>query len=325
VISTVAAAAATVLITLVAGPANVPASALALTVAYVVVAGFVNLWADILRGAGRVMLEGGLQVASAVALVVGGVIVVEMGGDATDLLWIVLAKELAVLLVMAVLVRPCRDARASGRLLLGQSIWLAVAGTALVLLWRQGTLVIGALGSTAALAAYVVASRFLDAGVTIAHTAGFGLMPGAAALATDPVAFRKAARRYLGLTTVVGVLVAVVGALVARPITVVPFGERWADVVPAVRWIAISALPILLVFVGWALLLARHQVRLLAVGAVLGTVLGLATSIVLVAYQPEPLSAVLGTAAGATVMAVVLLFGLRDVLGPEPKPSVPSP
>ena len=312
------------LLTLVAGPAAVPPSALALTVAYVVVAGFVNLWADILRGAGKVLLEGGLQVASAVALVVGGVIVVELGGDATDLLWIVLAKELAVLVIMAALVRPCRDTRTSGRLLLGQSVWLAVAGTAIVLLWRQGMLVIGGLGTTAALAAYVVASRFLDAGVTIAHTAGFGLMPGASALATDPAAFRKAARRYLGLTTVVGVLVAVVGALVARPITVVPFGERWAEVVPAVRWIAISALPILLVFVAWALLLARHQVRLLVVGSVLGTVLGLVTSIVLVVRYPEPLSAVIGTGVGATVTAVVLLFGLRDVLGAEQKPSVPA-
>ena len=100
--------------------------------------------------------------------------------------------------------------------------------------------------------------------------------------------------------------------------------ERWAEVVPAVRWIAISALPILLVFVAWALLLARHQVRLLAVGAVLGTVLGLVTSIVLVVRYPEPLSAVLGTGVGATVTAVVLLLGLRDVLGAEPKPSVPS-
>jgi O-antigen/teichoic acid export membrane protein len=320
--SLAAAAAATVLLTVVAGPAAVPPGALALTVAYVVVAGFVNLWADILRGAGKVLLEGGLQVASAVALVIGGVIVVEVGGDATDLLLVVLGKELAVLVIMAAMVRPVRDARASGRLLLGQSVWLAVAGTALVLLWRQGTLVIGAIGTTGALAAYVVASRFLDAGVTIAHTAGFGLMPGASALATDRAAFRRAARRFLGLATLVGVLVGVVGALVARPITVVPFGERWADVVPAVRWIAISALPILLVFVAWSLLLARGQVRTLAFGSTGGTVVGMATSIVLVAHDPQPLAAVLGTLVGATVTAVVLLVGLRDVLvGPAPAES----
>ena len=111
------------------------------------------------------------------------------------------------------------------------------------------------------------------------------------------------------------------GAARGRPDHGVPFGERWAEVVPAVRVDRDSALPILLVFVAWATLLARHQVRPLAVGSVPGTVLGLVTSIVLVARRPEPLSAVIGTGVGATV-AVVLLFGLRDVLGAEPKPSV---
>lgn len=312
--SLAAAALVTVVLTLVAGPAAVPPAALALTVGYVVVGGFVNLWADVLRGAGRVLLEGVLQVASAAALVVGGVAVVELGGDATDLLAVVLAKEAVVLAVMVALVRPGRDARASGRLLLGQSVWLAVAGTALILLWRQGTLVMGALGTTGALAAYVVASRFLDAGVTIAHTAGFGLMPGASALANDTAAFRRAARRYLGLAAAAGVAVAAVGVLAARPLTVVLFGERWAEVVPAVRGIALAALPILLVFVAWPFVMARLQVRGLAVASVVGTVLGLVTGIALVARDPDPLSAVWGTLVGASVTAAMLLFGLRDVL-----------
>lgn len=313
--SLAAAAAVTVVLTLVAGPAAVPPAALALTVAYVVVGGFVNLWADVLRGAGRVVLEGVLQLASTAALVVGGVVVVETGGDATELLAVVLVKEAVVLAVMAVLVRPCRDARATGRLLLGQSVWLAVAGTALILLWRQGTLVMGALGTTGTLAAYVVASRFLDAGVTIGHTAGFGLMPGVAALANDPAAFRRAARRYLGRAALAGAVVAAVGGLAARPLTVVLFGERWAEVVPAVRGIAVSALPILLVFVAWPFAMGLLRVRGLAVACTAGAVVGLAASTVLTVRHPDPLSAVVGTLVGASVTAVVLLWDLRDVLG----------
>lgn len=305
----------TVALTLVLGPDAVPPSALAMTVGFVVAGGFVNLWAELLRATGRVLLEGGLQVASAVALVIGGVLVVRAGGGPSELLVIVALKELAVLVIMIVLLRPQRRPDlVRSRMLLGQSLWLAVAGIGLVLLWRQGTVVVGAVGTIGALAAYVVASRFLDAGVTIAHTAGFGLVPGMSALAADPPAFRREARRYLGLAALVGTVVAVVGVLAARPITVVLFGERWAEAVPAVQVIALTGLPMLLSYVCWTLLLARGRVRMLAAGSAAGAGVGVAVSTALVALRPEALSAVIGTAAGATVLAAVLLTALRDLL-----------
>jgi O-antigen/teichoic acid export membrane protein len=314
-VSLVAAAAVTAVLTLVAGPAAVPPAALALTVAFVVVAGFNNLWSELLRATGRVKLEGSLQMGAAVALVVGGVVVVDNGGGASALLVIVVLKEAAVLAVAVWLIRPHRRPEAHSRQLLGQGVWLAVAGTALIFLWRQGTLVIGAAGTIGALATYVVASRFLDAGVTIAHTAGFGLVPGMSALAGDPPAFRRAARRYLGLAALLGVVIALVGLVAAGPMTIIPFGERWADAVPAVRLIALSGLPILVSFVAWPCLLARQQVRLVAVACLSATAVGLALSIALVAWRPDALSAVIGTAVGATVLAAVLLTGLRDLLG----------
>ena len=43
------------------------------------------------------------------------------------------------------------------------------------------------------------------------------------------------ARHYLGLAALAGAVIAVVGWLVAGPLTTVPFGERWTDAVPAVR------------------------------------------------------------------------------------------
>jgi O-antigen/teichoic acid export membrane protein len=322
--SLVAAAAVTVLLTVGLGPDRVPPVALALTVVFVVIGGFNNLWAELLRGSGRVLLEGGLQMASATALVLGGVIVVYRGGDsdtmATALLAVVAGKELAVLAVGVWLIRPHRRPEARTRALLGQSAWLAVAGTALILLWRQGTLVIGGLGNIGALATYVVASRFLDAGVTLAHTAGFGLVPGMSALAGQPAALRRATLRYLGLAAVVGAVVALVGLVAAGPLTTVPFGARWADAVPSVRVIAVTALPILVAFVAWPTLLARRQLRTVTVGCVAGAAVGVVVSLLLVARRPEALSPVIGTAAGATVLAVILLIGLRDLLTGPPTP-----
>jgi O-antigen/teichoic acid export membrane protein len=282
----------------------------------VIAGGMNNLWADVLRGTGRVLLEGGLQLGSAVALVGAGVVVILMGGSATDLLVVVLVKEIAVLAIAVAVVRPRRSSGVSGRLLLGQGAWVAVASTAAVLLWREGTIVVGAAGSLGALATYVVATRFFDAGVTVAHTVGFGVGPGMAALAADPPAFRQAARKYLGAVTALGTAVAVVGVVLAGPITTVPFGARWADAVPAVRMVAVSALPILLAYLCFSLLMARGQVRWLALSAVTGSVVGLATTIVLTLRSPDALSGVIGTAVGAGVLALLLLAGLRDLLLP---------
>jgi O-antigen/teichoic acid export membrane protein len=321
-ISVLAAAFVTVGLTLSVGPEGVPPSALLLTVVFVVVAGYGNLWAELLRATGRVVFEGALQVCSAVALVVGGVVVVELQGDASTLLAVVVAKELAVVAVAAAVLRPRRRG-VRARSLLGQSLWLAVAGIGLIVLWRQGMVVVGALGTIGALAVYVVASRFLDAGVTVAHTAGFGLVPGMSALAAEPAAFRREARRYLGLAGAVGLVVAVVGALAAGPATIVPFGARWAEAVPAVRLIALCALPMLLGYVAWTLLLARGRVRALATGSVAGALAGLAVSAVLVTARPDATSPVIGTLVGSCVLTAVLLGNLRDVLGPRQQRSDP--
>lgn len=313
-VSVGAAALVTLGLTLAVGPAGTPFTALALTVGYVVAGGFNNLWSEMLRASGRVVAEGVLQAASSVALVVGGVLVVRAGGNASELLAVVALKEVVVLVVAAVMIHPRRDPTVRSRDLIGQGLWVALAGTALILLWRQGTLVLGAGGTIGALAAYVVASRFLDAGVTIAHTAGFGLVPGVSALAADPVAFRHAARRYIGFAATAGALVALVGVLAAEPITVIPFGNRWADAVPAVRVIALTGLPILVAYVAWPFLNARRQVRLLAGACASGTATALAVTIGLVIWQPDALSATIGTFAGSVVLSMMILFGLRDVL-----------
>jgi O-antigen/teichoic acid export membrane protein len=136
------------------------------------------------------------------------------------------------------------------------------------------------------------------------------------ALAADPVAFRQAARKYLGMITALGIAVAVVGVLVAGPITTIPFGARWAVAVPAVRMVAVAGIPILLTHFCFTLLMARGQVRWLSLSAVTGSVVGLATTILLTVRSPEAMSGVIGTAVGAGVLALLLLVGLRDLVLP---------
>jgi O-antigen/teichoic acid export membrane protein len=162
----------------------------------------------------------------------------------------------------------------------------------------------GATGSIGALATYVVASRYLDAGVSLAHIASVGLRPGMCALAEHPAGMRRAVRRYLGLAAAVGTAAAVLGWLAAGPLVTVPFGPRWPDAVGPVRVIALSALPILLIFVSLAVL----------VGSIAGTVVGMLVSLLLLRWHPNALSPLIGTFVGASVVAAIFVSGLRDLL-----------
>ena len=315
-VSVVVAATMTVTLSVLFGPGELPAATLALAVLFVVVSGLNSLWAELLRATGRVVFEGALQLGSAVGLVAVGTAVVVAGGNATELLAVVALKEVVMLVVAAAVIRPHRRPGVSSRLLLQHGVWLAVASTALVLLWRQGTLVVGASGSLTVLATYVVATRFFDAGVTVAHTAGFGLLPGMSALAGDPVAFRATARRYIALAALSGLAVAGLGVALAGPLTTLPFGDQWSTAVPAVRWVAVSGLPILLAYVLFPVLIARGQTRWMVLSSVSGAVIGTAATALLVQLHPVAASGVAGTGIGALVLVVLLLIGVRDLLLP---------
>ncbi|GMA31841.1 hypothetical protein GCM10025875_18330 [Litorihabitans aurantiacus] len=305
-----------VLLTVGFGPGGVPPLAVVLAAAFVAAGGVTALWSEVLRAQGRVVLEGVLQMVAALALVAAGTAVVLTGGDVIWLMAVVLAKEVVLAAVMLALVRPTRETGVPWRVLVGQGLWVAVASTAIVVLWRQGTIVAGA-GSTAALAVYVVASRYLDAGVTVAHTVGFGLLPGMSALATEPAALRRSARRYLALAACLGLAVAVVGSLLAPWLVSVPFGPQWEAAVPSVRWIAAAAAPILVSFVLFPVLLARGQVRTLAISGLAALAVGVPVAVALFLPTSDPAGSVIGTAVGALVLAGALLWGARDLVLPR--------
>jgi O-antigen/teichoic acid export membrane protein len=308
-LSTVVAVVLTCVVAVLAGPAGVEASVLVPCSVFVAANSMFNLWAEVLRGDGRVVLEGVLQGVSALLLVTVGSLAVLAGAGIVPLLWIVAGKELVVLAIAAVWLRPAsgRDAGLSFAALLRRSAWLAVAGTALVLLWRQGTLLVSGLASTRALADYVVATRLLDAGVTLAHTLGIGLFPGIAALAAEaPGAARAHVRRYLVGVLGLSIPLAVLGVVLADPVTTLVFGSQWQSAVPAVRVLAAATPLILLGYLLWFALLAEGQERWLCAAAVAAAVTSVAATAVLLAVHPGAAAGAWGTGAGALVLAVVL-------------------
>ncbi len=308
-LSTVMAVVLTCLVAVLAGPSGVDASVLLPCSVFVVANAMFNLWAEVLRGDGKVVLEGVLQGVSALLLVTAGSLAVLAGAGIVPLLWIVAGKELAVLAVAAVWLRPGAgmDAGLSFGALLRRSAWLAVAGTALVLLWRQGTLLVSGMASTRALADYVVATRLLDASVTLAHTLGIGLFPGIAALAVEaPGAARAHVRRYLFAVLGLSVPLAVLGVVLADPVTTLVFGSQWESAVPAVRVLAATTPLILLGYLLWFVLLAEGQERWLFAGALAAAATSMGATAVLLVVDPGAAAGAWGTGAGALVLAVVL-------------------
>ena len=308
-LSTAVAVVLTCVVAVLAGPGGVDASVLVPCSAFVVANSMFNLWAEVLRGDGRVVLEGVLQGVSALLLVGIGSLAVLAGAGIVPLLWIVAGKELAVLGLACIWLRPRSGDQAglSFGALVKRSVWLAVAGTALVLLWRQGTLLVSSLAPTRALADYVVATRLLDASVTLAHTVGIGLFPGIAALAAEaPRAARRHSTWYLVAALALSVPLAALGAVLAEPVTTAVFGDRWESAVPAVRVLALTTPAILLAYLLWFTLLAEGQERWLCVGAVAGAATSVAASAVLLAVSPDAAAAAWGTGAGAVVLLLVL-------------------
>lgn len=305
----------TLVLIVLSGPAGVTPGRTGLLLLFLAFNGMVNLWAELLRGEGRVVSEAWLQILSAALLVGSGLTVVGLGGGATPLLVVVAGKELVILVLSALLIRPRRAPEiVRTRSLVRHSLILALGSTALVVLWRQGMVVVGATGTVQAVATYVVASRFLDAGLTVASTVGFGLLPGAAALHGDRDGFRALSRRWLGIAALAGAAATTLGVLIAEPAVTVPFGDRWAESVPAVQVFALGALPVMVGYIAWFLLLAAFEQRWLAIGACLATVAGVATTVGARGSLAETVAPAVGTTVGAAVLCVVLVGRLAVVL-----------
>ncbi|WP_409484485.1 lipopolysaccharide biosynthesis protein [Arsenicicoccus dermatophilus] len=305
----------------VAKPVGVDTMSLVFTLAFMAANGLVNLWAELIRADGHVVAEAILQAVSPVLLVSAGVVVAMRGGTTADLLAVVAGKELVILLASLVILRPRRRrGMIRARELISSSFTLSVASTAIVLMWRQGAMLTGSHATEAVAAAYIVATRFQDAGATLSSTVGFGLLPGfAAAYEESRAAFNSLVWRYLGRCVAVGLVAGGVGATFADPITLVAFGPRWAAAAPAVRVVALTAPAIMVVYVIWTALLVTHHERWMLWSAVAASVASIAATSYGIAVGAPLLGATLGTALGVHLLVVLLLLRLVPIIRYRPR------
>lgn len=314
---TIAAACAVMaVLVLVAKPQGVDTPSLLLTLLFMACNGMVNLWAEVLRGTGRVVAEATLQTIGPFLLVGAGVVVAINGGRTADLLAVVAGKEFLILVASVLLLRPRRvPGLIHMRELISSSFTLSIASTAVVLMWRQGTIYTGARSSAAVVAAYIVATRFQDAGATLSSTIGFGLLPGAAAAKQSAEEeFRALVQGYFRKCLGVGVLAGAIGVTFAHPITVLAFGERWSSAVPAVRLVAAAAPPIMVMYVMWTSLLVNRQERWLLKCAVVAALLSVGATLVGSALGSDLVWAAAGTTIGVYVLALGLYWRYRSLV-----------
>lgn len=308
-------AAAVVFTTATVGPDGLPASALALAGVFVVANSAVNLCSELLRSAGRVLAEAAVQSLTTVLLVGVGTAII-LGDLGLDLLLAVIAgKELLAVLVMVVLL-PRRGPQWShprGQLL-RRSVVVAVAAASLMVLWRQGALIAGAKLDVGTLAVFMVATRLLDAGVTICHIFGVGIMPGLSQMwALDRRDYGRELRRFLVGATLMGLVVGAAGWFSARWLTLLIFGPRWGSATSTVQLIALTGAVMVPLYVVWFGLLAARRERVLVLGTVPAVLVAIALSYTATVLWDTPWAPVLGSAVGAGIALVALapvLIGL---------------
>jgi O-antigen/teichoic acid export membrane protein len=256
------------------GSAGVP---LVLAALFVSVNTVFNYTAATLRGVGRSVFEALLQGLGALAFVGAAVTAVALGAGLAALLAILLAKE-AVSTAVAFgglrhdIGRPRRWTPGLWRRLLRIGIQLGVASTALALVTRVPTFVLGNSGTATELAWFSGAQRLADAVLLLATATGFALLPSLTLLfETDRARARALLRRLLVAATLGGAVLALVSVLLARQIMTVAYGSDFAGAATATR-VILAALPAYaIVGIGWYALIAvgreRHLLALAAVSA----------------------------------------------------------
>lgn len=272
-----------------------------------------NLQAELLRGAGRPLIEGGIQLLAGVLQLGIGAAVLFAGGGLLAVFAALAAKQLVVvILCQAWLPAPWsaeRDAQLS-RVVFRRGLWLGGATTLATVMWRFGALVIGNVGSVAALADFAVSSRYLEVSAMISQTLGIGMLP---ALARRSSASPEGIRRFVvrmsvGLTLLVAVLT-VPAVLVTGRVTVAVFGSRYSSaVLPSQVFVAMTPL-VVLHFVTWYSLVAERHERWVTAAAAVGAVTALAT-VAWIAVRPTATVTVIATGISIAAATAVLCIGV---------------
>lgn len=305
-----AAIAVVVLGTFAPGP-GVILPTLALTGMYSFTNGIFDLQAELLRASGRPLLEGALQVASAVVQVGFAAVAVVTHAGVIGVMGALLgASVVTVVAAQAWLPRP-RSAQGEvtlGRALLVNGVWLGVSTTCLASIWRIGPLLLANLASPLEVARYGIASRFLQLGTSLSYTLGIGLLPSLARRASTSTAdFRRYSRRLLAIAGIVAAIGTIPMVFVTPPALLLMFGSRYRGAAGAAQ-VVVAATPVSVVlYLSWFMLVALKRERWITIGALGGLFGSLAISLsLLLDHLTATATAEVGVV-GSVICAVILI------------------
>ena len=124
----------------------------------------------------------------------------------------------------------------------GYSFWMLMQSILLFLNQRIDELLVGRIKSTALMGYYTVASDVASAPIVeIVTPLSRVLFPGLARLAQDGQALNQAFGKVLSAVAIIAFAVSIGVALVARDLTLVLLGQKWAPVIPLLRILAVCA------------------------------------------------------------------------------------
>jgi O-antigen/teichoic acid export membrane protein len=292
-------------------------TALVLTCGFVVANTLFNFASTTLRGVGKAVYEAALQAAGAVVFVTAAATALALGAGLVPVLAILLAKE--VLSLVAALAglradvgRPRRLTSDLWRRLLRIGIQLGLASTALALVTRIPTFVLGNSGSTEDLAWFSAAQRLADAVLVLATTTGFALLPSLTLLLeSEPARAWSFLGRTLAAAVALGSLAGVLALLFASEIVTAAFGSDFDAATHSTRILMAATPAYAAIGIGWYALVALGRERSLVLVAGASAFLALVLSLVLVPDGGDGGAAVAYVVA-LGVMAAAILAVLVD-------------
>jgi O-antigen/teichoic acid export membrane protein len=284
-----------------------------LTCAFVVVNTLFNFASTTLRGVGKSVYEAALQAAGAVVFVAAAATALALGAGLVPVVAILLGKE-ALSLVAALaglrgdVGRPRRLPSDLWRRLLRIGIQLGLASTALALVTRIPTFVLGNSGSTDDLAWFSAAQRLADAMLVLATTAGFALLPSLTLLfESEPSRAWAFLGRTLGVALAIGTLAGLIAALFAPEIVTAAFGSDFDAAGEPTRVLMAGAPAYAAIGIGWYALIALGRERPLVIVAGASAALALVLSLVLVPGDGGDRGAAVAYVIALGVMATAIL------------------
>jgi O-antigen/teichoic acid export membrane protein len=294
------------------GP-GIPPMALVFTAAFVLVSNVSNFQCDLLRGAGRLGLEGALQIVGGVLFVAVGTTIVVLGWGLVALMAAFTLKELLMVGIIQLALPSPRSAPHTpglGRSLLRIGIIMSAATTCLAILARLSLIVLSNVAPARETAHYAAAFRFGEIALMVCHTLGLGLLPYMSRrYAVDRKAGARLALRLTALAVGACLLVTPLLVLITPTVVTFVFGAEYAGAGVSAE-ILVGMLPILMLLIlTWNALLADRRERSVLVAAIAGLAAAGASSTWIVA-EGSGRSAALSALVSFAAVAVVCTWSL---------------